>query len=218
MLVQREDILRMLQDAHPDVIIHAAALTNVDYCETHEEEAFRVNGEGTRNLAEAALAAHALLVYYSTDYLFDGAKPDGYREEDAPNPLSVYGKSKLMGESSVRATSPNHLILRTSWLFGCHGKNFIRTIVSLAQEGKPLRVVDDQRGSPTFTRDLAARTAFLLQAGCWGTYHVTNSGVCSWYELACRSVAWAGIDGISYCMRSCLVPMVTGDICVLWWA
>lgn len=195
---------RVERDA-PEVIINAAALTNVDYCESHEDEAFRVNGQGTRNLAEAAAASGALLVYYSTDYLFDGSSTEGYREEDTPNPLGVYGKSKLAGEAGVRASCPDHLILRTAWLFGCNGKNFIRTIVGAAREGKPLRVVDDQRGSPTFTRDLAARTADLIRAGGRGTYHVTNSGFCTWYELARRSVEWAGIAGVD------IAPVTTAE-------
>lgn len=179
----------------PEVIVDAAALTNVDYCESHEEEAFRVNGQATENLAAAAQAARALLVYYSTDYVFDGSKEDPYHEDDTPNPLSVYGKSKLRGEELLRTTCPDHLILRTSWLFGCHGRNFISTIVGVAREGQPLRVVDDQRGSPTYTRDLAARTLAMLRAGCRGTYHVTNGGSCSWYELALRSVQWADVAG-----------------------
>ncbi len=195
----RERIL----EVQPDVIIDAAALTNVDYCESHAAQAFRVNGEGTRNLAAAARVAGALLVYYSTDYVFDGTKSEGYDEEDAANPLSVYGKSKLEGEEAVRVQGTNHLILRTSWLFGCHGKNFIRTIVGAAREGQSLRVVDDQRGSPTYTRDLAAATAMLLDAGTRGTYHVTNSGACSWYELALRSVEWAAVA------RARVVPVKT---------
>ena len=138
-------------------------MTNVDYCETHAEEAFLVNGQGTGNLAAAAHALGAKLVYYSTDYVFDGTGAGAYHEQDAPNPLSVYGKSKLRGEEFVRSACPDHLILRTSWLFGCHGKNFIRTIVDAARERRALRVVDDQRGSPTYTRDLAARTLALLE-------------------------------------------------------
>jgi len=185
----------LLQDLSPDVVIDAAAMTNVDYCETHAEEAFLVNGRGTGNLAAAAHALGAKLVYYSTDYVFDGTREGAYQEQDEPNPLSVYGKSKLRGEEFVRSTCPDHLILRTAWLFGCHGTNFIRTIVSAAREGRALRVVDDQRGSPTYTRDLAARTLALLEKGCRGTYHVTNSGSCTWYELARRSVEWANIAG-----------------------
>jgi len=187
----------LLRDAHPDVVIDAAALTNVDYCETHAEEAFEVNGQGTGNLAAAARELGAILVYYSTDYVFDGTGAGTYHELDTPNPQSVYGKSKLRGEEFVRAACPDHLILRTSWLFGCHGTNFIRTIVGRAREGRTVRVVDDQRGSPTYTPDLAARTLTLLEKGSRGTYHVTNSGSCTWYELARQAVAWAGIAGIS---------------------
>ncbi len=185
----------LVRDVRPDVIIDVAALTNVDYCESHAEEAFRINGQGTGNLAAAAQAAGAFLVYYSTDYVFDGTKEEAYHEDDATNPLSVYGKSKLSGEKFVRSQCADHLILRTSWLFGCHGKNFIRTIVGAAREGQFLRVVDDQRGSPTYTRDLAAATLALLDAGGRGTYHVTNSGACSWYELALQSVEWAAVTG-----------------------
>ncbi len=186
----------LVRETGPDVIVHAAALTDVDYCESHAEEAFTINGIGTGNVAAAARAAGALLVYYSTDYIFDGTKTEPYREEDAPNPLSVYGKSKLRGEEQVRRHCLEHLILRTSWLFGCNGKNFVRTIVGAARKGQPLRVVDDQRGSPTFTRDLAARTLALLDAGCRGTYHVTNRGNCTWYELAVRSIEWAAVPEV----------------------
>lgn len=197
-----------VKDFGPDVIIDAAALTNVDYCESHEEEALLINGQGTANLAAAAHATSALLVYYSTDYVFDGTKEDGYEEEDPPNPLNVYGKSKLRGEEFVRALCPEHLILRTSWLFGCNGKNFIRTIVSAARQGRPLRVVDDQRGSPTYTRDLAARTLEMVEAGCRSTYHVTNSGWCTWYELARRSVEWAGVAAASVePVKTCRYPV-----------
>lgn len=180
-------------DCMPEVVINAAALTNVDWCEAHEPEALRVNGEGAGNLAEAARAAGALYVYYSTDYVFDGRKEGPYLEIDPVHPLSAYGRSKLCGEEMTRLHGPNHLILRTSWLFGRNGKNFIRTIVGMAREGRPLRVVDDQVGSPTYTPDLSFQTGNLVKRGCRGTFHVTNSGSCSWYELACRCVEWAGI-------------------------
>jgi len=179
----------------PDVILLAAAMTDVDDCQLHAEEAERVNGQGTGNMAEAARSAGALLVHYSTDYVFEGTQKAGYEEDDPPNPISAYGRSKLHGEERVRETCPEHLILRTSWLFGCHGKNFIRTIVTTAGQGRPLQVVDDQVGSPTYARDLAERTVLLLESCCRGTYHVTNSGSCSWYELALRSLAWAGMGG-----------------------
>ncbi len=185
-----------VRDIGPDVIIDAAAQTNVDYCESHEEEAMLVNGRGTGNLASAAHEAGAVLVYFSTDYIFDGAKKDEYREDDPPNPISVYGRSKLRGEELVRSLCPSHLILRTSWLFGCHGKNFIRTIVNAAREGQHLRVVDDQQGSPTYTKDLASHARAMLERGCRGTYHVTNSGSCNWYELARWSLQWAKVTDV----------------------
>lgn len=180
----------------PDIVINAAALTRVDYCESHEEEALLANGTGAGNLAKAAASSGALLVHYSTDYVFDGLKKEAYLEQDAPNPQSVYGKSKLLGENLVRQHCPNHLILRTSWLFGRNGANFIRTIVNAAKQGKSLRVVNDQKGSPSFTKDVAAHTQRMILAGCRSTYHLTNSGACTWYELAVRALEWAGIEGV----------------------
>lgn len=177
----------------PDVVINAAGMTDVDGCETHEQEALRVNGQGSGNLAAAASAAGSVIVYYSTDYVFDGTKPEPYQEEDTPNPGSVYGRSKLLGEELVRSLCPNHLILRTSWVFGRNGKNFIRTILTEAHRGQPLLVVNDQRGSPSYTQDLAKHSRQMLQAGCRGTYHLTNSGSCTWYELASQVIKWAGL-------------------------
>ncbi len=181
----------------PDVVVNAAALTAVDYCESHAEEAFRVNGEGAGNLAGAAAAVGALLVHFSTDYIFDGLKNSPYTEEDPPAPRSVYGRSKLQGEERIREKCPSHIIARTAWLFGRNGNNFIRTILSAAREGRQLRVVDDQRGSPTYARDLAAWTALMIESGCRGIYHVTNSGACTWYELAVRVVEWSELPGVS---------------------
>jgi len=194
-----------VEDMRPDVVINAAALTEVDYCESHAEEAFLVNARGVANLAEAVGAAGGLLVHYSTDYVFDGHKKEPYIEEDEPNPLSVYGKSKLEGEKLARSLCANHLILRTSWLFGANGRNFIRTIVAAARNGLPLRVVNDQRGSPTYSRDLAACTRRLVERGCRGIYHATNSGSCTWYELAVRAVAWAGLEHTS------VTPVTTAE-------
>ncbi len=178
---------------HPDVVINAAALTQVDYCETHEQEALRVNGEGPGNLATAAVGAGALLVHYSTDYIFDGSKTGAYLEDDPPNPRSAYGRSKLRGEELIRSQGENHLIIRTAWLFGKNGPNFLRTILRTARMAQPLRVVNDQRGSPTCSRDLAAYTMRMVDGGCRGTYHVTNGGDCTWYQLACSAVEWARI-------------------------
>ncbi len=192
-ITDRAQCLELAHGLHPDVVINAAALTQVDYCESHEEEALRVNGHGAGNLAEAAASVGALLVHYSTDYVFDGLKEGPYLEEDTPNPATVYGRSKLLGEELVIRSGREHLILRTAWLFGNNGANFIRTIVEAARQGRPLSVVDDQRGSPTYSRDLAAYTLKMIDAGCRGTYHLTNSGSCSWYELAACALQWAGL-------------------------
>jgi dTDP-4-dehydrorhamnose reductase len=187
-----EQCLAIAQALRPGVIVNAAAYTRVDDCETHSQQAFLVNGQGAGNLARAAAESGALFVHYSTDYIFDGTKKGAYLEEDAPNPQSVYGKSKLLGEELVRTSSPNHLIVRTSWLFGRNGANFIQTIVNAARNGLPLRVVNDQEGSPTYTRDLAAQTWRIVDAGCRGTYHLTNTGSCTWFELASRALQWTG--------------------------
>jgi dTDP-4-dehydrorhamnose reductase len=194
---QSEQCFAGVKEHRPDVIINAAAFTRVDDCETHEEAAFQVNGHGAGNLAQAAASTGALLVHYSTDYIFDGFKNEAYLEEDVPNPRSVYGKSKLLGESLIRRHCPNHMILRTSWLFGPNGTNFIRTIVGAAKKGAPLRVVHDQKGSPTYSKDLAKWTLKMIDAGCRSTYHVTNGGACTWFELASKAVEWAGIEGVS---------------------
>lgn len=185
-----------LKEFRADVVINAAAFTQVDACESREKEAFLVNGHGAGNLAIAAASAGAMLVHYSTDYIFDGQKETAYIEEDLPNPQNVYGKSKLLGETLIREHCPNHLIVRTSWLFGPNGSNFIRTIVNAARKGNPLRVVSDQKGSPSYSKDLAAHTQMMIAAGCRSTYHVTNSGCGTWYELASEVVVWAGMKSI----------------------
>ena len=181
----------------PDIVINAAAYVRVDDCETQRDQAMSINGEGAGNLAAAAASVGALFIHYGTDYIFDGSNTGGYKEDAAPNPGSVYGKSKLLGEDLVRRNSPEHMIIRVSWLFGVNGANFIRTIVSAARKGNPLRVVNDQRGSPTYAKDVAWQTLKMAAAGCRGTYHVTNRGDCTWYDLAVKSVAWAKIPDIS---------------------
>ncbi len=196
-ITQSEQCNARMEEFRPDVVINAAAFTRVDECETHENEAFLVNGYGAGNLAKAVASTGSLLIHYSTDYIFDGLKKEAYLEWDSPNPQNVYGKSKLLGENLIRQHCPNHLIIRTSWLFGPNGANFIRTIVGAARKGASLRVVNDQKGSPTYTRDVAEHTLKMIAAGCRSTYHLTNHGSCTWFDLASGALEWAGFEGVS---------------------
>src|SRR5947209_18213909 len=155
----------------PDLVIHAAGYTDVDGCERNPETAFTVNAQGTRRVAEGAAKADARLIYISTDYVFDGKKMEPYTERDPVNPLNVYGRSKLAGEEEAVKGCRRTLVLRTSWLYGVHGKNFVKTILSLAVTQPEVRVVEDQRGSPTYARHLAQRVAGLLRADATGRMH-----------------------------------------------
>lgn len=179
-----EGVMELLRKTRPDAVVHAAAFTDVDCAETERDTAYQVNVLGTRNIAAAASAVGSSILYISTDYVFDGEKGDGYLEFDEPNPLNFYGKTKYLGEVSVRQLSERFYIVRTSWLFGRNGRNFVETMVELAERGHEISVVDDQYGSPTYTRDLAAAIGNLLERPAYGVYHLTNSGQCSWYEFA----------------------------------
>jgi dTDP-4-dehydrorhamnose reductase len=178
----------------PDVIIHAAAYTKVDLAEQEPDLAYLANALGTRNVAISAEAACAKLCYISTDYVFDGNADTPYREYDQTNPLSVYGKTKLAGEKLVESLSSRYYIVRTAWVYGRHGSNFVKTMLRLAAEQSELRVVDDQIGSPTYTVDLAEFLVDLVQTENYGIYHATNSGMCSWYEFARTILAMAGVS------------------------
>jgi dTDP-4-dehydrorhamnose reductase len=169
-------------DAKPDLVINAAAYTNVDGCEDEPETAFAVNGDAPGYIAAACREVGAVLVHYSTDYVFDGSKTE-YVESDETNPINVYGASKLRGEQKIAENMDDYRIIRTSWLFGRHGKNFVETIRHLSQTNETVRVVTDQVGKPTYTADLARKTAEIAECPP-GVYHVTNDGVCSWYEFA----------------------------------
>jgi dTDP-4-dehydrorhamnose reductase len=176
-------VMSFVRAGRPDLIVHAAAYTNVDGAESEPEAAYRVNGAGTRNLAMAAEEAGIPIIYISTDYVFDGTKTGQYDEWDRTSPVNQYGLSKLMGEQFVSSLTNRFYIVRTSWLCGKRGKNFVGTISSLLDERESLDVVDDQRGCPTFAPDLALKLRELREKG-YGTYHITNSGNCSWYEFA----------------------------------
>jgi len=177
----------------PDWVFHLAAFTRVDDCEREPEHAHQVNGLGSRNVAQAALAAGAATLAISSDYVFSGEASQPYREYDPVGPRSVYGASKWAGEEAIREIAPRHVIVRTAWLFGRGGPNFIDSILRRARAGEPLRVVDDQRGSPTFTSDLAPALVRLAERGQFGTFHCTNSGDCTWYDLAAYALERAGV-------------------------
>ncbi len=187
-----ESTRRVLLTLKPEVVVNAAAYTDVDGCETRKELAMQVNGEGVAHLALAALEIGARLVHVSTDYVFDGTKEEPWLEDDPTNPLSVYGESKLAGELNARLV-PDHLIVRTQWLYGIHGKNFVETMLRLAGERQELAVVDDQIGSPTWTMDLALAIKALIDAGCRGTYHAANASFCSWNGFARAIFEEAGL-------------------------
>jgi len=178
----------------PDWVVHAAAMTDVDGCERDPAGATAVNAEGTRRVAEGCRRVGAGLVYLSTDYVFDGRKRTPYTEEDIPAPLNAYGRSKLEGERGVRRLVSRWLIVRTAWLYGTHGKNFVKTILGKVKAGERLRVVDDQVGSPTYAADVAGGVARLLAQGRTGLFHVTNSGSCSWYAFTREILRRTGAD------------------------
>ncbi len=188
-----ESLLAPIRTFAPDWVFHLAGFPRVDDCESDPDLAFRVNASGARNAALAARAVGASLLSISTDYVFDGASRTPYREQDPANPLSVYGASKWAGEQGVREECPRHLIVRTGWLYGSGGTNFVDTIVRKARAGDSLAVVDDQRGSPTLTHDLASALVRLADSGRLGTFHVTGSGDCTWFDLAARVLERAGL-------------------------
>ncbi len=182
-ITDRDQVMKIVKDFHPDVIFHCAAWTAVDKAEEMEDLVYQVNVEGTKNLTDASIEVGAKLVYISTDYVFDGLKDGLYKEDDEANPKSVYGKTKFLGEEEVRR-NPNHFIARISWVFGINGKNFIKTMLDLSEKYDELKVVNDQIGSPTYTVDLAKLLVEMAQTDKYGTYHVNNDGYCSWAEFA----------------------------------
>jgi dTDP-4-dehydrorhamnose reductase len=191
--VTRLESLDPIANYRPDWILHLAAFTNVDDCESKVDEAYAVNAIGSRNVAICSVACGASLLAISTDYVFDGSSTRPYREYDRPGPLSVYGASKWAGEQAVRDIQPRHLIVRTAWLYGVGGANFIDAILRKARAGETLRVVDDQHGSPTSTTDLAEGMLRLVTSGQLGTFHCVNAGEASRYDQAAHALARAGI-------------------------
>ena len=193
-ITDADAVMGSIMRARPDVVINLAAMTQVDACEAQRDDALRFNALGARNVAIAAAKAGARMMQLSSDYVFAGDRTDGipYAEWDEPGPRTVYGATKLMGERYVQRHCPESYIVRISWLYGHTGGNFVRTILRYACERGRLDVVNDQLGNPTYAEDLAHHMLLIALTSEWGVYHVTGSGICSWYDFAREIVALSG--------------------------
>ena len=193
---KEEETVTKIEKLRPEIVIHIAAYTDVDGCELDEKKAFAVNAEGTKHVALAASRCRAKVVYLSTDYVFDGNKREPYLESDLPHPLNVYGLSKLKGEQYVQEWVKDFLIIRTQWLYGRYGKNFVASILRQAREKEILSIVNDQIGSPTCTADLAKAISVLIQFNGQGIFHVASSDLCSWYTFGQAILKLSGKDKV----------------------
>ncbi len=193
---KEEETVTKIEKLRPDIVVHLAAYTDVDGCELDEGRAFAVNAEGTKHVALAASRCRARMVYLSTDYVFDGKKREPYLESDSPRPLNVYGRSKLQGEQYVQTLTKEGLIIRTQWLYGKYGKNFVASIVRQAKEKKALSIVNDQIGSPTYTVDLSEAISVLIQRGARGIFHAANSDSCTWHAFGQSILRLSGMDEV----------------------
>ena len=205
-LADGDAIRARVRDLRPDVIVNAAAYTAVDRAESEPDRANAINATAPGVLAEEAKSLGALLVHYSTDYVFDGTKAVPYTEDDAPNPLSVYGRTKLDGERAIQASGCRHLILRTGWVYASRGHNFLLTMLRLGAERSELRVVDDQRGAPTWARDIAEATVALLAKPPNGLFHLTAAGETTWHGCACEIMRLAGLTPVVHRIRTAEYP------------
>jgi dTDP-4-dehydrorhamnose reductase len=208
-LADPDAIRRVVRQTKPDVIVNAGAYTAVDKAESESDLAMQINGVGPGVLGEEAKRLGALLVHYSTDYVFDGAQKAPYREDGSPNPLNVYGKTKLEGEQRIAQSGARHLLLRTSWVYAPRGKNFFLTIANKATRGEPLRVVNDQRGAPTEASFIADISCKLLERSAEGTFNVTASGEASWHEFASAIVTRLGARTSLQAVPSSAYPSAT---------
>lgn len=197
-ITHQKEIVSLMRTVQPDTVIHTAAISDVDFCERNPEEAYRVNGEGSRWVAESSNLCGAALCYVSTDYVFDGENETPYREEDPCRPLNIYGKSKLQGEQVTRDTCPRHYIVRTSWLFGENRDSFVHHVLKRAEHQKEIPLVVDKTSTPTYSADLAAHLYKLLEKNApFGTYHVVNGGgACSWLDYGQKILAVRGLNGV----------------------
>jgi dTDP-4-dehydrorhamnose reductase len=195
-ITREDECQKAIRETKPQIVLNAAGYTNVDGCETAKEECFAVNAEAVKNIAEACRGQNITIVHFSTDYVFDGTGNRPYVEEDACNPINAYGASKLAGENHLRTITDNYILIRTAWLYGAKGKNFVQAILDRAKATGKLTVVDDQTGSPTCTRDLAAATELLIDKNARGVFHLTNRGNCTWYEFAKKILKEAHLDTV----------------------
>ena len=183
-ITDKDKVKDYIVNENPDIVINSAAYTDVDGCETNEEIAYKVNGEGVKNLALACKLVDCPLVHISTDYVFNGENTKPWMEDDEVGPISIYGKSKLQGEEAIESILDKFFIIRTSWLYGVNGGNFPKTMLELAKTHDTLTVVTDEIGTPTYTLDLAQAIAELIETEYYGIYHITNSDYCSWFDFA----------------------------------
>ena len=193
-LMDNAAIRSVIMNLRPEAIIHCAAYTAVDKAEEEEEVCYQINAESVKVIAECAKELDIKLIYISTDYVFDGTKEGEYTETDIPNPINVYGASKLKGEQYVQDLLEKYYIVRISWVFGINGNNFIKTMLRLGKQLDELNVINDQVGSPTYTADLAPLLVDMMETEKYGIYHASNEGTCSWYEFAQEIFKQSGID------------------------
>jgi dTDP-4-dehydrorhamnose reductase len=182
-ITKKQDVYKFISEIKPNIVIHCAAFTAVDKAEDMQDDAYNINVQGTRYLVEATKSIGSKFIFISTDYVFDGNKNGLYEVDDLPNPISVYGNTKNLGEIETR-DNPKHFIIRISWAFGKNGNNFVKTMLRLGKERNEINVVNDQVGSPTYTKDLSKLIVDMSLTDKYGTYHATNEGFCSWYEFS----------------------------------
>ncbi len=192
-ITDEESVNRFIMAAKPDAVIHCAAYTAVDAAEENEDICRRVNADGTRNIAKVCKELDCKMIYISTDYVFDGQGSRPWEPDEERHPLNVYGQTKYEGELAVQELLEKYFIVRIAWVFGVNGKNFVKTMLNLAQTHDTLTVVNDQYGSPTYTYDLARLLVDMVQTDKYGIYHATNEGICTWYEFACEIFKQANV-------------------------
>jgi dTDP-4-dehydrorhamnose reductase len=197
---------RAINENKPDIVVNTAAYTDVDGCEKAKDECFTVNAEAVKNIAESCREKNIRIIHFSTDYVFDGNGNEPYKEDSLCNPINVYGASKLAGERYLQEFSNNYILIRTAWLYGKNGKNFVRTILEAARTKNKLEVVDDQTGSPTYTRDMAVAVDLLIERNITGIFHITNRGSCSWFQFAEKILQDEGITGVQ------VLPIKSGQL------